>query len=44
MIDLLSVANGGVEVACSNRHYGEPKNMIKVLLSAIAFEGYMLVV
>lgn len=24
--------NGGVEVACSNRHYGEPKNMIKVSL------------
>lgn len=29
-IDLLSVENGGVEVACSNHHYGEPKNMIKV--------------
>ena len=29
-IDLLSVENGGVEVACSNDHYGEPKNMIKV--------------
>ncbi|CAM9324127.1 unnamed protein product, partial [Hapterophycus canaliculatus] len=28
-IDLLSVENGGVEVACSNHHYGEPKNMIK---------------
>lgn len=29
-IDLLSVENGGSEVGCSNRHYGEPKNMIKV--------------
>eukprot|EP00904_Undaria_pinnatifida_P010622 jgi/Undpi1/6690/HiC_scaffold_20.g09169.m1 len=28
-VDLLAVENGGVEVACSNRHYGEPKNMLK---------------
>ncbi|CAN0168287.1 unnamed protein product [Ascophyllum nodosum] len=28
-VDLLAVENGGVEVACSNHHYGEPKNMIK---------------
>ncbi|CAN0409571.1 unnamed protein product [Pylaiella littoralis] len=28
-IDLLSVENGGVEVACSDHHYGEPKNIIK---------------
>ena len=31
-VDLLAVENGGVEVACSNHHYGEPKNMIKVCL------------
>ncbi len=29
-IDLLSAENGGVEVACSDQHYGVPKNMIKV--------------
>lgn len=38
-VDLLSVENGGVEVACNNHHYGEPKNIIKVrvrhLLSAV---------
>ncbi|CAN0342165.1 unnamed protein product, partial [Laminaria digitata] len=28
-VDLLAVENGGVEVACSNKHYGEPKNMMK---------------
>lgn len=26
--DLLSISNGGLAIACSNRHYGHPRNLI----------------
>lgn len=29
-IDLLSALNGGRALGCSNRHYGEPRNLLCV--------------
>lgn len=41
---MLAVENGGAEVGCSDRHYGQPKNMIKVSnekgTSTHTVEGY----